>query len=941
MSNSAFASIVSNIRGKWKAHDYIRLSVFIIATSLVLYWQFVFGNMVFAFTDVAVDTYHQYLKVYEFFSSAIKDGTLSSYTFQNGFGNSIFSLTSYVSDPFSMLGVLTGVIFGQEYIADSMIYILILKHICVGVLCLYYLKGFNFSLRSSMISAYVYAFAGYIPLLGEHYFFAVRPIYLLLLLIMLEKVIKGDHKIRYWCGLLYVSALVTASGATAAYELFLAAGFYALYRVIYIYGKNIKMIFKRLGISLAFVLGGIGIASFWLFPMLDRISGSDRLVHSGNYFSFSEFDFIKSCIMRLFSNQLEGTSNSWYGSMGYYTNVFGCFFSVMLVPLAAQFIWRTFKDKFTVKDKILRMIPVATVVFFIIDKFIAYLFGFFIWHYHSYAYIFLPMFAVLFADVIDNTQKGKFSRRTNYLTMIFSAAVIVWGGISTHNEGSTTSLMWMMFSVVMLVFGTVSLDVVYLSSNGTFEMPRMNTINKMAVCGLSAVIVLNLFCENYITTNYDRMAITKEISHGSMLTSEIVDDINNNEGDNFFRFETTYYEGRMCGYTYPFLFPMRATAYYDSAINNDLPEFYKKMFGVSKVNNCNNYIGSCAQVKNTVTEDILGIKYLLLTSDIQRNGWEKIADYSDNEVALYENSGLESAGLLFDNYITQKDADAMSFSERTLGMATRIILDNPPDNIGDYAAEQPEQDTSRDAINIAGSSAWLGQLKCIGLEDGKYDMTVNLDSATSTVSFALNTDIINDSKKATQISFEFEDTYPVKGFQYFDMVGQWNLIPEFTPKKDGEKTICTFMVPQNAKAIAFSVNEGGKFDFAVSSKTVTAAYTNEGIHLNNPDRGDTITGSVDVQKDSLLYLPVLYNKDWNAYVDGEKVEIIKANYAFSAIPVKAGQHSISFIYVNQTYHKFQKVSIVVFVVMNGFLVVYAAIRKKREKNKPQSKEKDV
>lgn len=126
------------------------------------------------------------------------------------------------------------------------------------------------------------------------------------------------------------------------------------------------------------------------------------------------------------------------------------------------------------------------------------------------------------------------------------------------------------------MFGTVSLDVVYLSSNGTFEMPRMNTINKMAVCGLSAVIVLNLFCENYITTNYDRMAITKEISHGSMLTSEIVDDINNNEGDNFFRFETTYYEGRMCGYTYPFLFPMRATAYYDSAINNDLPEFYKK-----------------------------------------------------------------------------------------------------------------------------------------------------------------------------------------------------------------------------------------------------------------------------------------------------------------------------------------------------------------------------
>lgn len=933
MSNSAFSRFVLNIRSKWKAHDSLRLSVFIIATSLVLYWQFVFGDKVYVFNDVAVDTYLQYTKVYEFFASAIKDGTLSSYTFQNGFGSPVFSLTSYISDPFSMLGVLVGIIFGQEYIVDSMVFIVILKHICSGVLCLYFLKEFKFSLRSSMLSAYVYAFAGYIPTMGEHYFFAVRPVYLLLILIALEKVIKGDHKIRYWCGLLYVSALITIGDVTSVYELFLAAGFYALYRVIYIYGKNIKMIFKRLGISLAFVLGGIGSSSFVLLPKLEQVAGSSRLQHLGNYFSLNDFDVFKSCLLRLFSNQLEGTANSWYGGMGWYTHVFGCFFSVMLVPFAAQFIWRTFKHKFTVKDKIFRMIPVAVVVFFIIDKFIAYLFSFFVFHYHTYAYIFLPMFAVLFAEVIDNIKKGNFSRRTNYLTMLYSATVIVWGALSSYYEGSTTSLMWMMFSVAMLVFGTVALDVVYLSSNGTSEMPRMNRINKTAVCGLSAVIVLNLFCENYITTNYGRMAITKAISHEPMLTSEIADDINNKEGDNFFRFETTYYEGRMYWYTYPFMFPLRETAYYDSAISNDLPKFYNKMFGVSEVPVLNNYLGSCVQVQNTVTEDILGIKYLLLTSDIQRNGWEMVADYPHNKVALYENSGLESAGLLFNNYITQDDADDMSFSERALGMATRIILDNPPDNIGDYAAEQPEQDTSQDAINIAASGAWLGQLKCIGSKDGKYDMTVNLDDATSTVSFALNPDIINDSKKATQISFEFEDTYLVKNFQYYDMVGHWNLIPEFTPKKVGEKTICTFMVPQNAKAVAFSVNEGSKFDFAVSSKTVTAAYTNEGIHLNNPDRGDTITGSVDVQKDSLLYLPVLYNKDWNAYVDGERVDVIEANYAFSAIPIKAGQHHIDFIYSNQTYYIFQKVSLVSFILMNGFLAVYAVIRKK-VKNKP-------
>lgn len=141
------------IRNEWKSHTYLRLLVYIVITSLFLYWQYIFGDKVLVFLvgDVLSDTFHQYIPVYEFFASGIKNGSLSSYTFQYGFGNSIFRMIGWVSNPFAMIGVLVGVIFGQKYIADSMVYILILKHICAGLLCLYFLDSFAFSVMKNKL----------------------------------------------------------------------------------------------------------------------------------------------------------------------------------------------------------------------------------------------------------------------------------------------------------------------------------------------------------------------------------------------------------------------------------------------------------------------------------------------------------------------------------------------------------------------------------------------------------------------------------------------------------------------------------------------------------------------------------------------------------------------------------------------------------------------
>lgn len=937
MSKVTVFNVCFKVRHGWNKHPYFRLFSYIVVTSLVLYWQFIFGNVTFVFEDVAIDTYQHYLKVYEFFANTVKSGELTSYTFQYGFGNSIFSMIGWISDPFSMLGVVTGVILGSEYIYDSMMVIVILKHICAGLICLKFLQEFKFSLKSSMIAAYVYAFNGYITTLGEHYFFANNPVYLILILLMLEKVIKGEHKTKYWCGLLYSSVLVTMAGVATAYEILLAAGFYTLFRVIYIYGKNMKNIFQRLGICLVFVLGGIGISSFILMPVVDKILGSNRIVHSTNlstYFAFSDFPTIRTSILRFFSNQLEGTFNDFHGAGIYYPNVFACFFTVMLVPVAAQFIYHTFKGKFTVKDKIFRMIPVCVVIFYIIDNFVPYLFSFFVGHYQSYAYIFLPMYAVLFAEVIDNVKKGIFSRRTNFITMLVSVAVIVWGGATSYNNGAVTSFMWLMFVAIMLIFGAFSLDLLSLSSHGTLNPSDNNKIKKTAAVALVAVVSLNMLCENYITTHYKRSPVKKEIAHSEMITADIVNYVNSQEEDNFFRIETNYYEGRMICFSYPFMFPMRATAYYDSSQDNFVPSLYQKMFDSKANMRWNHYFSSKSKVDTTVLEDTLGLKYLLLTADPKRDGWEKIEEYPEQGVALYQNTGINSAGLFFDSYVTQEKADEMTFDERAIGLGTRLVIDDPAENIDEFALKHfDDNDLNNNFPSVIISDSFLmsnGSIDNVELTDAGYNVRATMNTNDSNLVFGLNTDIINNRNDSTQITFKLKDNSFVKNIVYLDFDGVWKEIP-VTPQNVNNEWQYTLIVPQTATALALCGQTACQYDVNISSKTVASTYINEGIKLDNPKRGNTVTGTVNAQKNSLLYLPIPFDKYWNAYIDGEKVDIMKANYAFMAVPVTAGQHSVTFIYSNKTYHTFRKVSIAAFILYNGFFAFCFIVKYRRRK----------
>lgn len=98
--------------------------------------------------------------------------------------------------------------------------------------------------------------------------------------------------------------------------------------------------------------------------------------------------------------------------------------------------------------------------------------------------------------------------------------------------------------------------------------------------------------------------------------------------------------------------------------------------------------------------------------------------------------------------------------------------------------------------------------------------------------------------------------------------------------------------------------------------------------------GNTITGTISADKEKLLVLSIPYQKGWTAYLDGEKVDIKKANLMYSALSVGEGDHEIKLV--------FERPGIKASLALSAFgIAIFIAaliIRRKRIKIKKQENE---
>lgn len=80
-----------------------------------------------------------------------------------------------------------------------------------------------------------------------------------------------------------------------------------------------------------------------------------------------------------------------------------------------------------------------------------------------------------------------------------------------------------------------------------------------------------------------------------------------------------------------------------------------------------------------------------------------------------------------------------------------------------------------------------------------------------------------------------------------------------------------------------------------------------------------IKGEITASTDGLMYLSIVYDEGWSAYVDGKKVEITSIQDALLAVPVTAGTHTIELKY--HTYGLFKGAALTILSIIILVLII--------------------
>ncbi len=122
-----------------------------------------------------------------------------------------------------------------------------------------------------------------------------------------------------------------------------------------------------------------------------------------------------------------------------------------------------------------------------------------------------------------------------------------------------------------------------------------------------------------------------------------------------------------------------------------------------------------------------------------------------------------------------------------------------------------------------------------------------------------------------------------------------------------------------------------QFASVMDGFSVSSADSASVIELVEYD-SDYITYHVDAKKDELaLFSEVYYPHGWKVTIDGEPVEMLRANYTLRALPVPAGEHVVKFHFDPNSIRTTDTIAYVALVLM-VLTAVWIVVRRVREQS---------
>ena len=852
-----------------------------------------FGKLSMLYSDM----YHQYYPFFVEFRNALRSGDSLLWNWSVGMGMDYLGLISYyLASPLNLLSVL---------VPDGMVldYFAMLMPIKLGLAGLFFAiflkKLFN---RNDLSIAMFGAFYGLCAwALGYQWNIMWLDTFALLPLVALGTVsLLRDKKFILYTLTLALSIYINY------YIGFFTCIFVLLVFICYQICRctSIKRFFMDLGRIALFSCLAIGMTAILELPALAALQTTQSSVNQFpvgfkmNIASENTWKGLFDAMRQVAGNMGGGITPTFKEGLP------NLYCGVGTIMLAFQFLMA---KKVRIRDKIC---AVAMLIFLMLSFILRQLD--YIWHgFHftnmiPYRFSFLFSFVLLYMAYRAYLLRRSFHPWQIALSVTLTIGIFACSNLQSSMAFLAYNLVFLVLYAAVMFYGKLHARVpkkVAKDKRAGILKARIQH-NNMAAMAMAGVMLLELvvnmvnFALTFTPTNIDNYP------RGTVNSASMLRYMHEREEDTlFFRAEVTHTQtlndGALNGYN--------GISTFTSSANVKITEFMRTL-GYGAKNTYNRY---CFEESSPVANLFLNLKYML-----ERDGNVEENNYFDEihhlkNVYLLKNNAYLPLGFLANSQLANVDfasaGNRFTFQNELLKAASGI-------------SENVWTSFPMSTLEIRSSSVDITNQSGAGY--ASYSST-----GSGSLYFTYTAD--RSGFMCMDLTLSKKNSYSVSK-NGFELYSETYSLPQMIAVSQVE--------PGDVIEIRFSCNANEKGTINVNACLLDEEVFRQAYDVLNAStlelttfRNTLVEGTIDCNRDGLLYTSIPQDGNWKATVDGEEAQIIPVGDAMVAVAMTKGAHTVRFTYENAAFSLGWKITLLCVVVFGALVYIYYHPERKKGK----------
>lgn len=834
------------------------------------------------------DTLDQILPLYEYYHHLLYSSSeFPFWSWESGVGANFWGSNAYymTGDPFFYLSLL----FPQNSFPAYFYIMTLLKFVLSGYFWYLFMRGNQIKYFPSLITSLIFTFSGWMIFFNLRYLFW-GSIYVFIPLLLLG-IDRGLTK-KKWS--LFIVTVFTLA-VTNYYFFYMASilvALYFLYKYFLQSEISFKGFFKQLGaLSLSYLIG-LGMACFIFLPAAYAVFSNIRMGGGvPDFFQFYNVDKLK----RIFLGMLDGRT-------------FGVtFMALILIPQLVIM-------KSTIRSKLVHFFLIIVSCLLVMMPFFYSMLNGFSYETDRWYFILIALFLYMTGVVLDKVKDLHIGN-----SLLALVVFVLLGYFSFHYEQTLSE---------QLIFGAIILVLLVLYP----YMKHGLIIKLLLLLVISVNLILN-GVEYRDTMDYSTDTFFTEGEYFADHTTEAINYIEKQDSS-FYRVTKNYTsfssnDQLIQGY--------KGLSTYHSLANPGylklLEEHQVRMFGAM----FNQPVGFDNRLS---LEALFNTKYYLVKEDdnFVPFGYQFLKQVED--VKIYENQYVLPMAVGYQTYFAEDEFQSLAAPLKDQSLLAGVGLSKEEVSKLPIDLEKASQED----LHYSKKLIPIDEMEFTNVDVNRVNDTEAIITVREDGQIQLPVNLNKSGEYFLTYTQERENKRISNSMVVTDENGLW--------KKALDRSHRVYRPQENVALSLYSHDQLDDItlrftaDNSYQLKDVSIYVLDEEYYVDRLNElqenaledvevtNNTVTGSLSLQNDQMMFFAIPYDAGWKAQVDQKDVPVYSLSNGFVGVPVKKGTHTVELNYVSPWFY--QGLGISIFSLL--LFVAYSILSRRKKKNRSDDSE---